>query len=142
MKVSEVRIQLISSDESPGSRLLACFSVSFDHALVVHGVKLIDGPQGKFVAMPSERIRDHCPLCARQNPVNNRYCGHCGTHLGPPRVSGMPTDRSGKLRIYSDVVHPLGSWLRQEIQDACIDTWEKEITCSGSCLPLFVKRTT
>lgn len=50
MEVTEVRISL--RDEE---RLKAFANVTFDHAFVIRGLKVIGGQDGYFVAMPSRK---------------------------------------------------------------------------------------
>jgi len=53
MEISEVRITI-----RPDDRLKAFASVTFDNSFVVHGLKVIEGNNGLFVAMPSRRRPD------------------------------------------------------------------------------------
>lgn len=50
MEITEVRVS-ISDDK----KIKAYASVTFDNALVVHGIKILDGKKGMFIAMPSKR---------------------------------------------------------------------------------------
>ena len=54
MKITEIRMKLVERD----SKLRAYADITFERAFVVHGVKLIDGQNGLFVAMPSKRMAD------------------------------------------------------------------------------------
>ena len=54
MKVTNVKIKKVDGDKS--DRLRAYVDVTFDDALVIHGLKLMQGEQGLFVAMPSRKI--------------------------------------------------------------------------------------
>ena len=53
MEISEVRVTI-----RPDDRLKAFASVTFDNSFVVHGLKVIEGNSGLFVAMPSRRRSD------------------------------------------------------------------------------------
>ncbi|MCK4607585.1 MAG: septation regulator SpoVG [candidate division Zixibacteria bacterium] len=53
MEITEVRVRL--RDEE---RLKGFVNVTFDDAFVVHGMKIIHGNNGYFVAMPSRRRPD------------------------------------------------------------------------------------
>ncbi|RPJ47168.1 MAG: septation regulator SpoVG [Candidatus Latescibacterota bacterium] len=53
MEISEVRVTI-----RPDDRLKAFASVTFDNCFVVHGLKVIEGNSGLFVAMPSRRRSD------------------------------------------------------------------------------------
>lgn len=48
MEVTEVRIRKVNS----GNRMKAVAQVTFDNEFVVHEIKVIDGPNGLFMAMP------------------------------------------------------------------------------------------
>jgi len=50
MKVTEVRMKIAGE-----SRVRAYFSVALDDELSIHGLKLIDGKNGLFIAMPSRK---------------------------------------------------------------------------------------
>lgn len=43
---------------TPENKMKAIVSITFDEAFVVHDVKVIDGANGLFIAMPSRRIQD------------------------------------------------------------------------------------
>lgn len=54
MQITEVRIRMIDTE----SKMRAVASVTFDGCFVVHDIKIIDGQEGPFVAMPSRKIGD------------------------------------------------------------------------------------
>ncbi len=62
MEITEVRIKLM---EEPGERLKAFCSITFDNCFVVRDLKIIDGTNGPFVAMPSRKLTSHCANCVR-----------------------------------------------------------------------------
>ncbi|MEG0370936.1 MAG: septation regulator SpoVG [Clostridium sp.] len=51
MQITDVRIRKISSD----GKMKAIVSVTFDNEFVVHDIKVIDGQNGLFIAMPSRK---------------------------------------------------------------------------------------
>ena len=51
MNITDIRIRRIYQD----TRLKALVSVTIDHDLAVHDIKVIEGPQRLFVAMPSRK---------------------------------------------------------------------------------------
>lgn len=53
-------------------KLRAIVSVTFDEQLVVHDIKVIDGPQGMFVSMPSRRRTDNRFLDI-VHPINSEF---------------------------------------------------------------------
>lgn len=54
MQITEVRIRMIDTE----SKMRAVASVTFDGCFVVHDIKIIDGQEGPFVAMPSRKMGD------------------------------------------------------------------------------------
>ena len=52
MNITEVRVRLIKKEEG---KLKAVASVTIDDCFVVHDVKIIEGADGCFIAMPSKR---------------------------------------------------------------------------------------
>ncbi|MBP5442896.1 MAG: septation regulator SpoVG [Treponema sp.] len=51
MQVTEVRIRKIEGE----GKLKAYVTVTFDDCFVIHNVKIIEGKEGLFIAMPSRR---------------------------------------------------------------------------------------
>jgi len=54
VEITDIRIKKVASD----SKMKAVASVTFDNAFAVHDVKVIEGPEKLFVAMPSRRTPD------------------------------------------------------------------------------------
>lgn len=54
MKITDVRLRKISEE----GKMKAIVSVTFDDEFVVHDIKIIDGQNGLFVAMPSRKMAD------------------------------------------------------------------------------------
>jgi stage V sporulation protein G len=54
MQVTDVRVRKISAE----GKMKAIVSVTFDDAFVVHDIKIIEGQNGLFIAMPSRRMAD------------------------------------------------------------------------------------
>ena len=55
MNISEVRVRLVKKDEG---KLKAVASVTIDNCFVVHDVKILEGSEGYFIAMPSKKTPD------------------------------------------------------------------------------------
>ena len=53
--------------------------------IVIRDVKLIDGHDGIFLAMPSRKLSDHCGRCGDKNHLRARYCNNCGGRLDENR---------------------------------------------------------
>ena len=54
MEITDIRIKKVDSE----GKMKAVASVTFDNAFAVHDVKVIEGPEKLFVAMPSRRTPD------------------------------------------------------------------------------------
>ncbi|MEI8200975.1 MAG: septation regulator SpoVG [Eubacteriales bacterium] len=54
MEISSIIIRRISLE----SKMKAIVSITFDNAFVVHDVKVIEGANGLFIAMPSRRTQE------------------------------------------------------------------------------------
>lgn len=54
MEVTDVRLRRISTE----GKMRAIASITFDDEFVVHDVRIIEGNNGLFVAMPSKRTSD------------------------------------------------------------------------------------
>lgn len=55
MQISDVRVRIVKKDDS---KLKAVASVTFDNCFVVHDIKVIEGNEGYFIAMPSRKTND------------------------------------------------------------------------------------
>lgn len=55
MNITDVRIRLVSKADS---KLKAVASFTIDDAFVVHDIKIIEGSNGNFIAMPSRQTPD------------------------------------------------------------------------------------
>lgn len=54
MKITDVRIRKVNDE----GKMKAIVSVTFDDAFVVHDIKIIEGQNGLFIAMPSRKMAD------------------------------------------------------------------------------------
>ncbi len=55
MKITDVRMRIVKKEDS---KLKAVASVTFDDCFVVHDIKVIEGNEGCFIAMPSRKTAD------------------------------------------------------------------------------------
>lgn len=55
MNITEVRIRLVKKDEG---KLKAVASITIDNCFVIHDVKIIEGADDYFIAMPSKKTPD------------------------------------------------------------------------------------
>ena len=68
MKITEVRI---FPTESKDGKLKAFATMTFDDWFVVRNVKVIQGNNGPFVAMPSRKAMDPCPKCCFKKAIKD-----------------------------------------------------------------------
>lgn len=54
MMITDVRVRKITEE----GKMKAIVSVTFDDEFVVHDIKIIDGQNGLFIAMPSRKMAD------------------------------------------------------------------------------------
>jgi stage V sporulation protein G len=121
VEITEVRIKLM---EEPGERLKAFCSVTFDDCFVVRDLKIIEGTNGPFVAMPSRKLTSHCPKCGMKNHLRAAHCNQCGARLEDGRA---PKDADGRAKLYADIAHPINSECREMIQESVIREFFDEI---------------
>ena len=54
MKITDVRVRKVTEE----GKMKAIVSVTFDDEFVVHDIKVIEGQNGLFIAMPSRKMAD------------------------------------------------------------------------------------
>ena len=54
MEITDIRVRKINAD----GKMKAVVSVTFDNAIVVHDIKIIEGQDKLFIAMPSRKTAD------------------------------------------------------------------------------------
>lgn len=55
MRVTDVKIRKIQGTED-GVKIRAYADITLEESLVIHGVKVVEGAKGVFVAMPSRKV--------------------------------------------------------------------------------------
>jgi stage V sporulation protein G len=120
VQITEVRIKLM---DEPGERLKAFCSVTFDDSFVVRDLKIIEGANGPFVAMPSRKLTAHCPNCRSKNHLRAAYCNQCGARL---KDNQAIRDDEGRAKLYADIAHPINSPCREMIQQHVIEAFQEE----------------
>ncbi len=121
MEITEVRIKLM---EEASERLQAFCSITFDNSFVIRDLKIIDGVNGPFVAMPSRKLTAHCPHCGCKNHLRAAHCNQCGGRLSEDR---LVKDEDGRAKLYADIAHPINSACREMIQDRVITEFRLEL---------------
>jgi stage V sporulation protein G len=121
MQISEVRVKLI---ENKDDRLKAFCSVTMDNEFVVRDIKIIEGTNGHFVAMPSRKMSDHCEKCGGKNHLRARFCNNCGASLPDDRAK---KDMKGRMKLHADIAHPINADCRKKIQDKVVAAFKEEV---------------
>src|SRR4051812_46542759 len=121
MEITEVRIKLM---EDTDDRLQGFCSVTFDNCFVVRDLKIIDGTNGPFVAMPSRKLTSHCHQCGAKNHLKAQYCNQCGARQREDRAI---RDSEGRAKLYADIAHPINSQCREMIQSRVIAEFRVEL---------------
>jgi stage V sporulation protein G len=151
MHLSEVRISLCGNG---GGRLKAFCCLTFDNTFVIRDVKLIDGNDGLFLAMPSRKLADHCPRCREKNHLRARFCNQCGARLNENRSQSAGGEGRGsapvplnasvrygvnaghRTKLYADIAHPINAAARHELESQVVAAYWQEI--ERSKLPGYV----
>ena len=120
MEITEVRIKLM---EDTDDRLQGFCSITFDDCFVIRDLKIIEGANGPFVAMPSRKLTAHCPKCGCKNHLRAGFCNQCGQRL---KDDLAVKDQDGRAKLYADIAHPINSVCREMIQERVIAEYRVE----------------
>jgi len=121
MEISEVRVKMVSN---PDERLKAFCSMTLDNEFVIRDIKVIEGTNGHFVAMPSRKLTDHCEKCGSKNHLRAKFCNNCGGKLSERRAK---QDNKGRMKLHADIAHPINADCRKRIQDTIIVAFKEEL---------------
>ena len=121
MKITEVRI---FPTESRDGKLKAFATMTFDDWFVVRNVKIIQGNNGLFVAMPSRKAMNPCPKCAFKNAVGSKFCNQCGAEL--PQQTETGDKQQEAQGSHMDIAHPISQECRVYIQDHILNAYNAE----------------
>ena len=132
MEITEVRIKLM---EDTDDRLQGFCSITFDDCFVVRDLKIIEGSNGPFVAMPSRKLTGHCPKCGCKNHLRAAFCNQCGARL---KEDQAVKDQDGRAKLYADIAHPINSTCREMIQTRVVEEFYQELERSKQ--PGYVSR--
>ncbi|MFC1594046.1 septation protein SpoVG family protein [Candidatus Omnitrophota bacterium] len=128
MEITEVRVFL---KDGIDKKLKAYVTVTFDNAFVVRNIKVIEGSNGRFIAMPSRKLKYSCPKCSFRNELRSKFCNQCGSALSAPsRPAGSeePTAQSE----HRDIAHPITQSFREYLQQKVLEAFEHEAAKGSS----------
>ncbi|HTW94678.1 MAG TPA: SpoVG family protein [Tepidisphaeraceae bacterium] len=123
MQLTEVRLSLCNSG---AGRLRAYCSLTFDKSFVIRDVKLIEGHDGLFLAMPSRKLCDRCGRCGEKNHLRARYCNHCGSRLDEGRKA-RAGGAASRMPLHADIAHPIDPECRAELQRQVLLAYDEEV---------------
>jgi len=124
VEITDVRIKLSSGGQP---RLLAYCTITLDRCFVVRDVKVIQGNDGPFVAMPSRRPTQRCSSCRARNPLKGRYCSECGAPL-----HADPSEGDGPAARHVDIAHPITKEMRHRLHERVMAAFSEEQAHSGA----------
>ena len=125
MEITEVRVALREGSER---RLKAYATLTFDHCFVVRNIKIIEGKNGLFVAMPSRKPKVGCGKCGFKGDLGGRFCMQCGAALPGPtdRMTGAGEGEGAEVQSHRDIAHPITAEFRQYLQQKVLEVYEAE----------------
>ena len=122
MEITKVGVRLVTK---ASDRLKAFCTLTIDDCFVVRDLKVVDGPSGLFVAMPSRKRTVRCPSCGHKNEIRARYCNDCAAEL--PVDRGDRPHGGGKSSSHTDVAHPVNTECREMIQKRVLEAYDDEV---------------
>ncbi len=132
MQLSEIRINLCGPQ---AGRLKAFCSLTFDNTFVIRDVKIIEGNDGLFLAMPSRKLCDRCRRCGEKNHLRARFCNNCGTRMDENRHTRHQTNGQ-RLKLHADIAHPINAECRLAIEQQAVAAYQDEV--EKSKLPGYI----
>jgi stage V sporulation protein G len=121
LDITEIRVKLVDQAQE---RLKAFCTVTINREFVIRDVKVIEGPRGPFVAMPSRKVMDRCPQCGGKNHLRASHCNDCGAGLPAERA---PRDDRGRARLHIDVAHPINQECRSFMEHRILSAFNAEL---------------
>lgn len=115
MEITEIKLKMINSSND---RLRAFCNLTIDNCFVIRELKVVEGTNGVFVAMPSRKIMERCPHCGYKNHLQAKFCNECGKPLESNTI--------GISKLHTDIAHPINSQCRELIQNKVREAFEKE----------------
>lgn len=120
VEITDVKVKLVDGRRD---KLQAYATVTLGGEFVIRDIKIIEGPTGAFMAMPSRKITDRCGRCGTKNHLRARHCNDCGAGLDPNR--GL-RDPRGRQKLHADVAHPINQQCRELLQQKILAAYEEE----------------
>lgn len=126
MEITEIRVFL---KEGQDKKLKAYTTVTFDNAFVVRNIKVIQGANGLFIAMPSRKMKSPCPKCGFKNEKGSKFCNHCAFAL--PVDKTVHVEETSEQSEHRDIAHPITQQFREYLQRKVLEAYKAEIEAQG-----------
>ena len=123
MEITEVRV---FPKEGQDKKLKAYVTVTFDNVFVVRNIKIIEGKDHIFIAMPSRKLRFPCAQCSFKNEVESRFCNKCGVSLPLVKEEDLQETMDAKLN-HRDIAHPIPKDFREHLQLKVLEAYTKDL---------------
>jgi stage V sporulation protein G len=121
MEITEVKVFL---KDSPDKKLKAYVTVTFDNSFVVRNIKVIEGTNGLFIAMPSRKMKHPCVKCGFKNEARSKYCNQCGAQLPLNSITSAQDASLAAQAEHKDIAHPITQTFREYLQKKVLDAYE------------------
>jgi stage V sporulation protein G len=126
MEITEIRV---FPKEGQDKKLKAYVTVTFDDVFVVRNIKVIQGSNALFIAMPSRKVKNTCPNCGFKNEAGSRFCNHCAGEIPP----GVEQVKIPDAKVdHRDIAHPITQEFREYLQRKILEAYKKEGAAGGS----------
>ena len=125
MEVTEVSVRLTRKRRG---KLRGYATVIFDGCFVVRDIRIIEGPEGPFVAMPSRMLTARCDRCRCKNHLRAKYCSGCGAELPERRPE---PDSRGQAKLFVDVAHPVTRACREHLEKRIVEEYRRAAGSAG-----------
>ncbi|MCX5695731.1 MAG: SpoVG family protein [Candidatus Omnitrophica bacterium] len=123
MEITEAKVAL---RDSPDKKLKAYATVTFDNCFVVRNIKVIEGTNGLFIAMPSRKVKQPCPKCGFKNELRSKFCNQCAQAL-PQSSNPLEHEASANVQLeHKDIAHPITQVFREYLQKRILEAYEQE----------------
>jgi len=73
-------------------------TVTFENAFVVRNIKVIQGSNGLFIAMPSRKMKYACSKCNFKNDIGSKFCNQCGATIHSANRDSNAPDAKAEAR--------------------------------------------
>lgn len=128
MEITEIRVFL---KEGQDKKLKGYTTVTFDNVLVIRNIKVIQGADGLFIAMPSRKLKAACLKCHFKNEIGSRFCNKCGASLPMEQQPESDDEHHDSKTQHRDVAHPITKEFREYLQSKILEAYHKEVGGRG-----------